>query len=249
LSDWRAAATGRGLRAVAPAGTAALAPGGAAAAGHGAAVDERALLAGLLAGDESAFELFAAHYLPGLLRYARRRLSGDPELARDLAQAAACKAIEKLAGFRGEAPLFSWLCAICGNEIAAHFRRTGRRPAEVPLGADDGSGAPGGGTAVAAVASAAGPEERLLRLETAELVHAALDHLPASYARAVEWRYLEGVEVNEIARRLQASYKAAESLLSRARRAFREAYENLAGGAEAASRRQGAATRIAGGER
>lgn len=64
-------------------------------------------------------------------------------------------------------------------------------------------------------------------LETAERVHAALDRLPPSYARAVEWRYLEGLEVTEIALRLKLSYKAAESLLSRARKAFRETYESL----------------------
>jgi DNA-directed RNA polymerase specialized sigma24 family protein len=58
-------------------------------------------------------------------------------------------------------------------------------------------------------------------------VHAALDRLPPGYARAVEWRYLEGLAVEEIAHRLELTYKAAESLLSRARKAFRDAYEYL----------------------
>jgi RNA polymerase sigma-70 factor (ECF subfamily) len=63
--------------------------------------------------------------------------------------------------------------------------------------------------------------------ETADRVHATLDRLPPRYARAMEWRYLDGVDVPEIARRLDLSYKAAESLLSRARSAFRETYERL----------------------
>jgi DNA-directed RNA polymerase specialized sigma24 family protein len=49
----------------------------------------------------------------------------------------------------------------------------------------------------------------------------------------MEWRYLEGLEVAQIARRLELSYKAAESLLSRARKAFREAYEQMTGNQDA----------------
>ena len=67
----------------------------------------------------------------------------------------------------------------------------------------------------------------MLQVEEAELVHVTLDRLPPSYAQAVQWRYLDGLAVPEIARRLASSYKATESLLSRARNAFREIYEHL----------------------
>lgn len=180
--------------------------------------EERGLVDRMRAGDEGAFDAFAERYLPGLYRFARKRLDGDRELTRDVVQSTVCKVIENLDGYRGEAPLFTWLCACCRNEIAAHFRRLGRRPREVELIEPDGGLAdPGAG----------GARERLLRLETGELVHTALDRMPESYARAVEWRYLEGIAVGEIADRLGATYKAAESLLSRARAAFREAYEHL----------------------
>lgn len=180
--------------------------------------EERGLVERMRAGDEAAFDAFAERYLPGLYRFALRRLDGDRELTRDIVQSTACKVIEKLDGWRGEAPLFTWLCACCRNEIAAHFRRLGRRPREVELVEPDaGLPSPGG----------RGQEERLIRAEAGELVHAALDSLPGNYARAVEWRYLEGAAVDEIARRLGSTYKAAESLLSRARAAFRAAYEHL----------------------
>jgi RNA polymerase sigma-70 factor (ECF subfamily) len=182
--------------------------------------EERALVARMRSGDESAFDEFAERYLPGLHRFALRRLDGDRELTRDVVQATMCNVIEKLDGYRGEAPLFTWLCACCRNEIGGHFRRRDRRPREVELDGELQEGLP---------ATAEGePQERLLRVEAGELVHLALDSLPPTYARAVEWRYLEGAAVDEIARRLGATYKAAESLLSRARAAFREAYEQLA---------------------
>jgi RNA polymerase sigma-70 factor (ECF subfamily) len=186
--------------------------------------EERALVARMRSGDESAFDEFAERYLPGLHRFALRRLDGDRELARDVVQTTMCNVIEKLDGYRGEAPLFTWLCACCRNAIGGHFRRRDRRPREVGLDRElDGEL-----HAVSPAAAAGGPQERLLRFEAGELVHLALDSLPGNYARAVEWRYLEGTAVDEIARRLGATYKAAESLLSRARAAFREAYERLA---------------------
>jgi RNA polymerase sigma-70 factor, ECF subfamily len=180
--------------------------------------EERQLVDRMRAGDESAFETFAEQYIPGLYRFAGRRLDHDRELTRDIVQSTVCNVIENLDSYRAEAPLFTWLCACCRNEIAAHFRRLGRRPREVEL--EEAAALTGG-------PEERGPEERLLRVEEAELVHVTLDRLPPSYARAVQWRYLEGLAVPEIARRLAASYKATESLLSRARKAFREIYEHL----------------------
>jgi RNA polymerase sigma-70 factor (ECF subfamily) len=185
---------------------------------------ERELVDGLRAGGERAFGTFAEHYLPGLYRFAHRRLDHDPELTKEIVQSTVCKVIENLDGYRGEASLFTWLCACCRNEIAAHFRRLGRRPREVELEraaeADPAGAFP--------TSASAGPEERLLRIEASELVHITLDRLPRSYALAMEWRYLEGLSVTEVAQRLKSSYKTTESLLSRARAAFREVYEHLA---------------------
>ena len=174
--------------------------------------EERTLVNQMRAGQEGAFEVFAESYLPGLYRFANRRLDNDRELTKDVVQSTMCNVIQRLDGWRGEAPLFTWLCACCRNEIAAHFRRHGRRPREVEL--DEG----------AAEAGTTGD------FEAAELVHLALDLIGPRYARAVEWRYLEGLDVADVARRLDTGYKAAESLLSRARAAFRAAYEQLSRG-------------------
>ncbi len=187
--------------------------------------EERKLVDRMRAGEESAFEMFAECYIPALYRFAGRRLDNDRELSQEIVQSTVCKVIEKLGSYRAEAALFTWLCACCKNEIAAHYRRLARRPREVELDEGMAETTPTGGFPLA---SPVGLEERLSRAERAELVHVALDRLPESYARAMEWRYLEGLEVTEIAHRLESSYKAAESLLSRARKAFREAYEKLA---------------------
>lgn len=180
--------------------------------------EELELVARMRAGNEQAFEVFVDCYLPGLLNFARRRVPEDRELARDIAQSTICVVIERLASFRGESSLRTWMYACCRNEIAAHFRRLGRRPREVEL--DETSEWEESGP---------GPEDDLLLGERAELVHEALEQMSPIQARAMEWRYIEGLAVDEIARRLDATYKAAESMLSRGRAAFRRNYARLEG--------------------
>ncbi len=181
--------------------------------------EDRVLVRHMLAGDEAAFERFSEAYIPALLRFALQRLDGDRDLARELTQSTVCKAIEKLETFRGEAALMTWLCACCRNEIAMHFRKQGRlRPLEEAERAV--RDAPGR-------APQTGPEGAVLRKESAELVHLVLDQLPGHYGKALEWKYFHNLPVKEIAERLDLGTKAAESLLTRARVAFKQGYRHL----------------------
>lgn len=184
--------------------------------------DDQELVRRMIAGDESAFEEFCHDYPPALLRFALRRLAGDRELARDVVQATVCKAIAKLASFRGEAALMTWLCAVCRNEIAGHYRRAMRAGTEVELQAVEAT------AAVPGASAAEDPESAVLREEAGELVHVVLDSLAPRHAQALEWKYLDDLPVRDIARRLNLGEKAAESLLTRARQAFRDGYARLA---------------------
>lgn len=182
--------------------------------------DDMTLVQRMLDGDEDAFDRFAGRYLQALLRFALARLEGDRETAREVVQTAACKALARLDTYRGEASLYTWLCACCRNEIRMHFRRLRSRPQEVEL---DDRMAPGpslGG-------GRGDPEAAVLRREVGHRVHLALDLLPERYGRALEWKYVEHLTVAEIAARLEVTGKAAESLLSRARAAFRESYRQV----------------------
>jgi len=189
---------------------------------------DRALAERMIAGDEEAFEEFFEGHFPGLYRFALRRLR-DPELTRDVVQSAICKAIANLRSYRGEATLAAWLFTICRYEISAHFRRRKRRPSPVELVEEE----PSVRAALDSLpASFPGPEEALEDKEVAELVHATLDRLPPRYGQVLEWKYLDGVPVKEIAVRLQLGAKAAESLLTRARNAFRDGFSAYAAGLE-----------------
>lgn len=180
-----------------------------------------ALARRVIAGEESAFEEFFAAYFPRLYRFARVRLGGHEDAADDVVQTTLIRALDKLHTYRGEAELFTWLCTLCRREIAAWFERTGRIAG--PSLADDLPETRAVLDAIAAL-SRDDPESALQRRELSRLVQAVLDRLPARYGDALEWKYIEGLPVQEIARRLGLGYKAAESLLTRARQAFREGF-------------------------
>jgi RNA polymerase sigma-70 factor (ECF subfamily) len=186
---------------------------------------DRTLAGRMIAGDEAALEEFCDRYLPALQRFALHRLGRDPELARDIVQATVCKAIAKLDSYRGEAALMTWLCACCRNEIAGHYRRLRWQAPEVDIEDLEGR-AP----AWADEGSAGDVEDDLVRRETGTIVHMTLDLMPARYARALEWKYFQGLSVRRIAARLEIGEKAAESLLTRSRRAFERQYLELVEG-------------------
>ena len=180
---------------------------------------ERELVRRMLGGDEGAFDEFFADYFPRLFRFAVLRLR-DPDAAEDLVQNSLIAAVRHLGSWRGEATLFTWLCTICRREIAAWEKRTSRR-VSVPFSEDD----PGLRAALESIgAGAEAPDAGLTRADTGRIVQLVLDHLPPRYSRALEWKYLEELSVDDIAGRLQCTPKAAESLLTRARDAFRDAF-------------------------
>jgi RNA polymerase sigma-70 factor (ECF subfamily) len=177
----------------------------------------------LIRRDERAFEEFFDGYFQRLYRFAWTRLERDDEAAAEVVQETLCRAIDKLASYRGDAPLFTWMCSICRNRIADRFAEAQRlRPLDL---AEDG---PAARVVLESVlARPEGPEQAARRRELVRFVHATLDHLAPHYARALELRYLDGLSVPEVAERLGLGYKGTESVLSRARAAFRDGFAAL----------------------
>jgi RNA polymerase sigma-70 factor (ECF subfamily) len=195
-----------------------------------ALADDKQLIRRLLAGDERAFEAFFNAYFARVYRFALPRLNGDAEAAQEVVLSALTKAMRKLSDFRGDSALFTWICQICRHEVVDHIRAR-RRTRHVVLIDDQPE-------LRQAIESIEAPEEYDLvknygRAETGRLVRVVLDRLPVAYGDALEWKYIEGESVEVIGERLGIGTIAAQSLLARARIAFREALEKVFG-AEAA---------------
>ena len=173
----------------------------------------------MLAGDERAFDSFFEAASRGLFRFAMNRLDNQVEPAEEVVQLTLTRALRKLHTYRGEAAVFTWLCAICRREIGAHWRRRRRTAREVALADED--------PAVRAVLDGRALEEEALaaqRGDTSQRVKAALESLPERYSDVLELKYVDELPVEEVGRRLGLGLKAAESLLVRARQAFRKAF-------------------------
>ena len=184
---------------------------------------DRFLVARLLRGDEDAFaEFFEASFAP-LYRFALPRVGGDAGLAEELVQTTLVRAVRKLATYRGEAALLTWLTTICRREIATHFEKQKKVPPMIDLSEELPE-------VRAALDSIGAAENDVRRREVARLVQVVLDRLPSRYGDALEWKYIDGLTVIEIAGRLGVAPKAAESVLTRARNAFRDAFQTAYGG-------------------
>lgn len=186
--------------------------------------NDLALAKSLLSGDERQFNAFFDNFFPRLYRFALTRLEHDEEAAKDVVQATLMNAIRAIGTYRGDASIFTWLCQISRNEINGHFRRLSRSVPVVPQ--DD--------EAIRQImasleaAEADDPEAGYSGAELTRLIQEVLDYLPANYGKALEWKYIEGFSVSEIAQRLSVTELAAQSILARARNAFRDAMTQLA---------------------
>jgi len=188
--------------------------------------EDQQLIRRILLGDEQAFEAFFNAYFARLYRFALPRLNGNVEATEEVVLSTLTKAMRKLSNFRGESGLFTWICQICRHEVVDRIRAE-RRSSHVVLIDDNPE-------LRAAIESVEAPEEYDLvrehgRSEVGRLVRTVLDRLPANYGDALEWKYIEGQSVEAIGERLGIGTTAAQSLLARARVAFRQALERVFG--------------------
>jgi len=190
-------------------------------------LDDKKLVKQLLAGDRQSFDRFFEENFARLYRFAMARLSDDPEGARDVVQITLTRAVRKMAGFRAESALFTWLCAICRNEISDHLRRDARHRDHVLLVEDF----PEIQAAVDSFQTPIedSPERLYQREQSMRLIQVALDRLPAKYGDILEWKYIEGHSVQEISVKLEIGAEATQSLLARAKRAFADVYSSMNG--------------------
>ena len=172
------------------------------------------------AGDRSAFDSFYDLTAGPVLRFTRSRLRGRDHLVDDVVQSTLCQALESLPRFRGESTLLSWVLGIARFKALEVLRREGRETL-TPL--------PEIELLLERLERVDHPEghEALVQKDLVAAIHNTLDHLPAHYAKALEAKYAHQETTRAIAEQLELSEKATESLLTRARAAFRAQYREL----------------------
>jgi RNA polymerase sigma-70 factor (ECF subfamily) len=193
--------------------------------------DDVDLVARMRRGDERAFQQFFDAYASRLGAFAARRSTLDAAAIEDVVQMTLINAIRGLAGFRGGSALFTWLCQICRNVLADLRRKAARRPPSHSLEAMAEE------RPLATVIELTDYRDPLDECEadsSRSAVRRVINTLPTHYARILEMRFGDELTVPEISRALGMTENAAESLLVRARHAFRAAWDSPRGDGVAA---------------
>jgi RNA polymerase sigma-70 factor (ECF subfamily) len=182
---------------------------------------DRALVSRMRGGEQRAFDEFFKATMPRLVAYVTRRSDLDPDAVEDIVQCALIKAVRNLAGYRGEAALFTWLTEICRHEMADEHRKVKRRPVHVSLDEPLAFAKFESQLRVAANQELTSHQNEATHRER---VIKVLNKLPANYATALEAKYGDGLSVEAVAQELGVSVTAAQSVLARAREAFRQGW-------------------------
>ena len=175
----------------------------------------------VIAKEPAAFDQFFEIYFGRIYRFCNSKIR-DPASCEDIVQETLIKAIRSLPGYRGEASLFTWLCQICRSEMSNWYQKTGRKQ-EMMVSLDDNPSI----RSILETLDGDDADAQANRFITERLVQMTLDYLPDRYGRALEWKYLEGLSVEEIADRLGTGVIATQSLLARARQAFRQGFSDV----------------------
>jgi RNA polymerase sigma-70 factor (ECF subfamily) len=157
-------------------------------------------------GDRDAVEVFYRRYLGSIWRFVLSKLRNEAD-ARDVTSETFLAAIGGISSADPEAPALRWLLGIAKHKLADHFRRRNLRleaVGDIPS------------KSASAMELAAQNERRERTLST-------LHRIDDEDRAFLEWKYIEGLSIKEIASRMARTEKSIESALFRARNAFQEA--------------------------
>jgi len=168
---------------------------------------EAVLHRAVLSGDEQAWRTLYEETFEPLYRYVHWRCAGILTTTEETVQETWLTAVRRIRDFDPQRGLFlAWVRGIAANVLRNQFRKqTGKPNRELDV----------------ELAIRNPPEAALENQEQAEQIAAALARLPGDYEYVLRAKYVDAHSVAEIAACLQRAPKAVESLLTRARAAFR----------------------------
>lgn len=168
----------------------------------------QALLRRLREGDRQAAAELHDRYAAKLYGFIRARVAGDREAAADIYQETFVSVVKGVRSVERIENLWAWLIGVARHKLADFYRRQVREEAA---------------RRALVVLESAEPATDFRRVESREQLMSALRRLNPVYQRVLCLRYLDGEPVSEIARELDRTPKAVESLIDRARLALRAA--------------------------
>lgn len=165
-------------------------------------------------GDRGAFEVLVQRHAPRLY-HLLRRMAANEEQAADLLQEVLIHVWQRLDRFSGQSAFATWLWSVGRNRALDLLRRQQPRL----RGVEDLDQAAG-----------ASPSDSLVAAERHQLLHRALQELPAEQREIIILRDFQDLDYASIASALGTAEGTVKSRLSRARAALRELLRPHLGG-------------------
>lgn len=174
-------------------------------------MSEQELVRKVLQGDEEAIRKLYEKYSPSLFVFIASKV-GKREDVEEILQDTWVSIFDSLPMFSAKSSFLTWAKSIALHEVADFYRKRkiksivfSRLPFLENL-----------------VSQALGPELAYQEKEVKEDLQKVLARLSEGYSKILRLKYIEGLSMAQISRRLNISIKAVESRLSRARRAFQK---------------------------
>ena len=173
---------------------------------------DSALVSRIQAGDREALAALYERYLPSVWRYVYSRL-GHEAASRDVVSETFLAMIQGIGRLDAASTDFAkWLSGVARHKLADHWRGS------APSAAAQDMELPG---------QPANPATAAEAVELRQAVSQAMARMGDLQRIVLEWKYIDGRTVREIAGRLGRTEKAVEAALYRARIGFRAEYERI----------------------
>ena len=179
-------------------------------------MDDTIIISQILARDRRTLLLFYRRYAPKLSRYIAGKVN-NPADAEEILQDTLYAFLDAIRDFQGKSNIQTFLFSICQHKVIDYYRKKKLKHAvfsQMPH-------------LTAIVSQLSGPEEQLDAVLVKEKIHAVLGRLLPRHRQILLLKYLDGLSVSEIAKRLTLSFKSVESQLFRARKAFVERFISI----------------------
>jgi len=177
-------------------------------------MSEKEIIIGILKNDEKALRVFYHQYHKMLYGFIHKQIQ-DVYLVEEIVQDVFLDFIEQLHFFRGNCSLKTFLFSIARHKIIDCIRK--KKVKKVLFS-----------TIPSFILDRLTPiflDDEIEKQDLVNKINRTFKAIPNDYCIVLRLKYIEDKHVSEIARQLSISFKAAESMLFRARKAFIKAYK------------------------
>ena len=177
--------------------------------------EERELLGKIIKKDEKALFYVYKKYQPTIFNFVKSQIS-NYQTAEELTQDIFIDFIEALRDFRFQSSLKTFLFSIARHKIVDEIRKRKLKSilfSKLP-------------SYIIESLKVVFIDEEIDKKELKEKISKIINSLPNDYQLILRLKYIDGIKIKEIAGKLKMNFKAAESLLFRARKSFIKVFNN-----------------------